>query len=170
MVNIDNNLRIKLQARGICVIIPTYNNDTTIKSVIEDCLCYCSDVIVVNDGSTDNTKAILANIDGIIVVASPQDLVNMVVEKAVNMATMMRIPILALVDNMAYFECPDCGKRHKIYGDSYLSEIAQRHRATKDVDIIEIPIIPEMARLCDEGRIYDYQNVFFAGLIDAIVE
>ena len=68
MVNIDNNLRIKLQARGICVIIPTYNNDTTIKSVIEDCLCYCSDVIVVNDGSTDNTKAILANIDGIIVV------------------------------------------------------------------------------------------------------
>ena len=68
MTNIDNNLRVKLKARGICVIIPTYNNDTTIKSVVEDSLCYCSDVIVVNDGSTDNTKAILADIDGIVVV------------------------------------------------------------------------------------------------------
>ena len=109
-------------------------------------------------------------LDGIIVVSSPQDLVNMVVEKAVNMATMMRIPILALVENMSYFECPDCGRKHKIYGDSHLSEIAAKHRATKDVPIIELPIIPEIARLCDEGRVYDYKNNLFEELIDTIVD
>ncbi len=109
-------------------------------------------------------------LDGIIVVASPQDLVNMVVEKAVNMATMMRIPILALVENMAYYECPDCGKKHKIYGDSHLAEVAAKHRATKDSPIIEIPIMPEIAKLCDEGRIYDYKNNLFDGLLDSIVD
>ncbi|MCR4715750.1 MAG: Mrp/NBP35 family ATP-binding protein [Lachnospiraceae bacterium] len=108
-------------------------------------------------------------LDGIIVVASPQDLVNMVVEKAINMANVMRIPIIALVENMSYFECRDCGKKHKIYGDSHLKEIAAKHKPTKDAPIVEIPILPELAALCDAGKVYDYKNHYFDSIMDAIV-
>ena len=64
-------------------------------------------------------------VDGIIVVTSPQELVSMIVSKAVRMAEMMNIPIIGLVENMSFFKCPDCGKEHKIFGDSHIDEIAK---------------------------------------------
>lgn len=89
-------------------------------------------------------------VDGIIIVASPQDLVAMIVEKAVNMAGMMNIPILGVVENMSYFKCPGCGKEHKIFGDSHIEDVA---KARKLELLARIPIDPDLAKLCDEGRI-----------------
>ena len=65
--------------------------------------------------------------DGIIIVTSPQELVSMIVSKAVKMAEMMNIPIIGLVENMSYFKCPDNGKEYKIFGDSHIDEIAEEH-------------------------------------------
>lgn len=89
-------------------------------------------------------------IDGIIIVTSPQELVSMIVEKAVNMAGMMNIPILGLIENYSYFVCPDCGKKHFIYGDSHIESIAAEY----GVDILgRLPIDPKLAALCDSGAI-----------------
>lgn len=89
-------------------------------------------------------------IKGIIVVTSPQDLVSMIVEKAVKMANIMNIPILGIVENMSYFICPDCKSKHYIYGDSHIKEIAKKF----DIPSIgQLPINPELAMLCDSGAI-----------------
>ena len=89
-------------------------------------------------------------LDGIIIVTSPQELVSMIVEKAVKMAEAMQVPILGLVENMSYFECPDCGKRHEIYGQSHIEEIAQEY----GLDVLgRIPIQPQLAAECDAGQI-----------------
>ena len=89
-------------------------------------------------------------IDGIIVVTSPQELVGMIVEKAVNMANMMNVPVLGIVENMSYFECPDCGKHHKIFGESNIETIAQKHDIK---NIAKLPIRPEIAAAADAGCI-----------------
>ncbi len=91
---------------------------------------------------------------GIIVVTSPQELVSMIVEKAVKMAALMEIPVLGLVENMSYFECPDCGKRHSIFGESHIDELAERFGIGT---VSKIPVDPRLASLCDEGRIEYYQ-------------
>ena len=89
-------------------------------------------------------------LDGIIVVTSPQELVGMIVEKAANMATMMNIPVLGIVENMSYFICDFCGKEHAIFGQSHVDEIARRH----GIDTVtRLPIDPELARACDGGNI-----------------
>lgn len=98
-------------------------------------------------------------LDGIVIVTSPQELVSMIVEKAVKMATAMKVPVLGLVENMSYFECPDCGKKHKIYGDSHIEEIAKEY----NLDVLgRIPIVPSLAAECDAGQIetveFDYLN------------
>ena len=67
-------------------------------------------------------------VDGIVIVASPQELVGMIVEKAVNMAKMMDVPVLALVENMSYITCPDCGKEIHVFGESHIDEIAKKTR------------------------------------------
>ncbi len=91
-------------------------------------------------------------VDGIIVVTSPQDLVSMIVTKAVKMAQMMNIPILGLIENYAYFRCPDCGRIHKIYGESHLRETAEAN----GVSVLgQLPLDPALAAACDEGRIED---------------
>lgn len=87
-------------------------------------------------------------LDGIIVVTSPQDLVSMIVEKAVKMAHLMNIPVLGIVENMSYFECPDCGKRHSVFGKSNIEEIAARHEIK---NIAKLPINSEIASACDKG-------------------
>ncbi len=66
-------------------------------------------------------------VDGIVIVTSPQELVSMIVEKAVKMAKLMNIPIIGIIENMSYFECPDCGKKHSIYGESHIEEIAAQY-------------------------------------------
>ena len=89
-------------------------------------------------------------VDGIIVVTSPQDLVSMIVSKAVNMAKMMDIPIIGLVENMSFFRCPDCGKEHKIYGESNIDAVA----AEQGLKVLaKLPIMPDVAAACDAGEI-----------------
>lgn len=89
-------------------------------------------------------------VDGIVIVTSPQDLVSMIVAKAVNMAEKMNIPVLGVVENMAYVECPDCGKKLEVFGPSKLDEVAARY----DLDILgRLPINPAFAAACDAGAI-----------------
>ena len=91
-------------------------------------------------------------VDGIIVVSSPQSLVSLVVKKALNMANMMNIPIIGLIENMSYIKCPDCGKEIKLFGDSHIEDTAEEF----GLDILaKIPIDPKTASLCDEGMIED---------------
>ena len=94
-------------------------------------------------------------LDGIIVVASPQELVEMVVEKAVRMAQLMNIPILGLVENMSYVACPDCGKKIPVFGDSHVDEIAARYGLPV---LAKLPIDPALAKACDQGVIELYEG------------
>ncbi|MBR1470939.1 MAG: Mrp/NBP35 family ATP-binding protein [Lachnospiraceae bacterium] len=87
-------------------------------------------------------------VEGIIVVTSPQDLVSMIVGKAVRMAQMMNVPVLGLVENMSYFACPDCGKRHEIFGHSRIEEVAGQYGIER---LVRLPILPQQAQFCDEG-------------------
>ena len=89
-------------------------------------------------------------VDGIVIVASPQELVGMIVEKAVRMAQMMNIPILGLVENMSYVTCPDCGKQIRIFGESHIDEIAEKHEIK---NVAKLPIDPKLAQACDTGMI-----------------
>jgi len=91
-------------------------------------------------------------IDGVILVTSPQDLVSMIVGKAVKMAQMMDIPLYGFVENYSYFQCPDCGKQHKIFGDSKLEEIALSYNLRV---LARLPIDPKTAELFDAGKMDD---------------
>lgn len=93
---------------------------------------------------------------GIIIVTTPPELVSMIVNKAVRMADLMNIPVLGLVENMSWFECPDCGKKHYIFGCNDLEQIASEF-GIKSVS--QIPIIPELAELCDTGRIEEFDAI-----------
>lgn len=89
-------------------------------------------------------------VDGIVVVASPQELVEMIVEKAVRMAQMMKVPVLGLVENMAWFECPSCHERHSIFGQGHIKELAEQFGIGCTA---QIPIDPALTALCDQGEI-----------------
>ena len=89
-------------------------------------------------------------VDGIIIVTSPQQLVSMIVEKAVKMAELMNVPILGIVENMSYFECPDCHEKHSIFGESNIEEVAKKHGIK---NIAKLPITREVASACDKGII-----------------
>ena len=88
-------------------------------------------------------------IDGVIIVTSPQELVSMIVSKAVKMANMMHVPVLGIVENYSYFECPDCGKRHAIFGDSHLEQVAMEYHLPV---LARLPIDPSVAYKCDKGE------------------
>lgn len=104
-------------------------------------------------------------IDGIIVVTSPQELVGMIVEKAVNMANMMNVPILGLVENMSYYKCDDCGKEHKIFGESHIDEIAKKY----NINVVsKLPIKPEIASAADAGTIEKVDTSDLADIIESI--
>ncbi len=106
-------------------------------------------------------------LDGIIIVTSPQELVSMIVEKAVKMANMMNIPILGVVENMSYFVCPDCGKKHYPFGESNLEKAAKEY----ELDILaRLPIDPANAKACDEGRIETVINEAASAAADKIEE
>ena len=87
-------------------------------------------------------------VDGIIVVTSPQDLVSMIVAKALNMANLMNVPVLGIVENYSYFECPDCGKRHRIFGDGHIAEVAEEFHTPV---LAQLPIDPAVAGAVDAG-------------------
>ncbi|WP_273225126.1 Mrp/NBP35 family ATP-binding protein [Geosporobacter ferrireducens] len=95
-------------------------------------------------------------IDGIIVVSTPQDLAKLIVTKSINMAKMMGIPILGIIENMSYFQCPDCGKQHSVFGNSGIEIIVKE----MDIPLIgKIPIDPELTSLSDEGKIELYEKI-----------
>ncbi len=104
-------------------------------------------------------------VDGIIVVTSPQELVSMIVEKAVKMAKAMNIPIIGIVENMSYVSCPDCGKQIPIFGESHLNEIAAEYSLPV---LGRIPIDPSIAKAVDEGAIEDYNSDWLVPAIDAV--
>ena len=104
-------------------------------------------------------------IDGVIIVASPQELVSMVVEKAVKMAQMMHIPIVGLVENMSYITCPDCSKKVYLFGEGKTREAAERHGLKL---LAQMPIDPRLAALTDAGRIEDFEGDWLKDAADAL--
>lgn len=104
-------------------------------------------------------------VDGIVVVTSPQELVSMIVQKAIDMARQMDIPILGLVENLSYFKCPDNNKEYKIFGESHIDSVAQRHGLKV---LARLPIDPALARACDQGAIEDVDQHFMDGALAVI--
>jgi Mrp family chromosome partitioning ATPase len=104
-------------------------------------------------------------ITGTVIVTTPQDLVSMIVKKACNMANMMNIPVLGMVENMSYVKCPHCGEEIRIFGDSHVEEIA----AKENIQVIaRIPIDPEMTGFFDTGKAEYYESTFMEGLKDIL--
>ena len=104
-------------------------------------------------------------IDGIIVVTTPQDLVSMIVKKALGMAKLMKVPVLGIVENMSYVKCPHCGEEIRIFGDSHVEEIA----AKENIPVIaRIPIDPQMTSFMDTGKAEYYESTFMEGLKDVL--
>ena len=102
---------------------------------------------------------------GVVVVTSPQELVSMIVSKAVNMASMMNVPVLGLVENMSYYQCPDCGKQHAIFGDSHIEKIALEHNIPV---VAKLPIEPGIAESVDHGRVETLDAPWLKELADKI--
>ena len=105
-------------------------------------------------------------VDGIIIVASPQELVGMIVEKAVNMARMMNIPVLGIVENMAYMPCPDCGKKLYPFGEGKTAEVAAKHGLPL---LAQIPINPALAAACDAGKVEDVVVYEITDAVNAVL-
>jgi len=106
-------------------------------------------------------------VNGIIIVTSPQELVSMIVEKAVNMAKKMNVPILGLVENMSYLECPDCGKKIAVFGESRIEEVAKEYGIPV---LAQIPIRPEIAKSVDEGTVEYVKADFLDQAVKAVEE
>ena len=104
-------------------------------------------------------------LDGIIIVTSPQELVAMIVEKAVKMAEMMKVPVLGLIENMSTYTCPDCGKQHAIFGESHLDSIAAEHHIPV---LARLPIQPALASLMDTGTIELFEGDFMQPAADRL--
>ena len=106
-------------------------------------------------------------VDGIVVVTTPQDLVSMIVTKAVKMAEMMHIPVLGLVENYSYFRCPDCGKEHAIFGESHIERVA----ADLGLKVLaRLPIDPAVAAACDAGRIEELDPNYLTAVAELLAE
>ena len=104
-------------------------------------------------------------IDGIIIVTTPQELVSMIVSKAANMAKIMNIPVLGIVENMSYIECPDCGKKLEVFGQSHVEEVA----AEFGYPVLgKVPLDPKVAALCDKGLLELMENDYLDGAMEAI--
>ena len=106
-------------------------------------------------------------LDGIVIVSSPQDLVSMIVSKAANMADMMKIPVLGLVENMSYVKCPDCGKEIKVFGDSHIEDVAKKF----NYDLLaRIPMDPKLSALVDRGMIELMENDYMDKAVESVIE
>ena len=106
-------------------------------------------------------------LDGVVIVSSPQDLVSMIVSKADNMAKMMNVPVLGLVENMSYIKCPDCGKEIRVFGNSHIEEVADKF----GYDLLaRIPMDPKLSALVDRGMIELMENDYMEKAAFAIIE
>ena len=103
-------------------------------------------------------------LDGIVIVTSPQELVSMIVEKAVKMAQMMNVPVIGIVENMSYFLCPDCGKKHRIFGESHVDAVASKYGID---NLAEIPMNTKIAAACDKGMIELFDGDWLDGMVEA---
>ena len=106
-------------------------------------------------------------VDGIIVVTSPQDLVSMIVEKALRMAEIMNVPVLGLIENMSYVKCPDCGKEIHVFGESNIDAIAKGYGSKV---LAKFPIDAKVASLCDGGQIEDVPDEWLGDITAALKE
>ncbi len=104
-------------------------------------------------------------IEGILVVTTPQELVSMIVEKAVRMADMMNIPVLGVVENMSYVKCPNCDETIKVFGESNIDKIAKKHNIS---NVAKIPMDPELAKLCDRGLLELFEGEWLNGMADMV--
>ncbi|MBO4284316.1 MAG: P-loop NTPase, partial [Clostridia bacterium] len=104
-------------------------------------------------------------VDGIVVVSSPQELVSMIVEKAIRMAELMKIPVLGLIENYSYVKCPDCGREIRVFGESKIEETAKRLGVPL---LAKIPLDPELAKLADAGQIELLASPEFEAAADMI--
>lgn len=141
----------------------------TVKQFWTDTIWKDIDVLLVDcppgTGDVPLTLFQTVPLDGIIIVSSPQELVSMIVAKAANMADMMNIPVLGLVENMSYAVCPDCGKHINIFGESHIDEIAEEF----GYDLLaRMPIDPKLAALCDEGMLEFTDSTCLDSCADAL--
>ena len=105
-------------------------------------------------------------VDGIVIVSSPQELVSIIVQKAVKMANMMNIPILGIVENLSYFECPNCGDKINIFGDSKINETANEFNIKT---VAKLPINPEFAKMSDKGEIENFNFNYLDEIVNEII-
>ena len=141
----------------------------TVKQFWTDCVWNEVDYMFVDmpPGTGDVPLTVFQSlpIDGIIVVTTPQDLVSMIVEKATNMAQMMNIPIIGIVENMSYIVCPDCGKKIHIFGEEKINKVASKH----GYELLgNLPMDGKLAALCDKGIIELMENDFLDKAADTI--
>jgi len=142
-----------------------------IKQFWEEVIWGDLDYLVVDlpPGTGDAPLTILQElpVDGVIVVTSPQDLSNMVVRKGIKMLEVMNIPVLAIAENMSYFECPDCGKKISIFGESKVMETCNKYHVPL---LAKFPLDPEISRLGDAGQLEDYDGKVLALLSENLPE
>jgi Mrp family chromosome partitioning ATPase len=120
-------------------------------------------------GTSDASLTVMQSlpVGGVVLVTSPQDLAGMVVRKAAHMAALMQTPVLGLIENMSYFECPDSGRRYEVFGPSHAEDMAAR----MGIPFLgRLPIDPQIARLADAGRIEDYDTDRFAPIAHGLIE
>ncbi len=104
-------------------------------------------------------------VDGIVIVTTPQDLVGMIVEKAVNMAGLMNVPVVGLVENMSYFKCPDCGREYSIFGKSSVEELAKQYNIAH---FVRLPIDPVITTMVDAGEVEHVSGENISPIVDVI--
>ena len=129
-----------------------------------------ADVLLVDcppgTGDVPLTVFLSLPLDGVVIVSSPQDLVSMIVSKAANMASMMNVPVLGLVENMSYVKCPDCGKEIKVFGESHIEEVAEKF----GYDLLaRIPMDPKLSALVDRGMIELMENDYMDAAVQSII-
>lgn len=141
----------------------------TVKQFWTDTIWHNVDYLFVDcpPGTGDVPLTVFQSIplDGIVIVSSPQDLVSMIVSKAANMAQMMNIPVVGLVENMSYVLCPDCGKRINIFGESHIEDVANKFGYEL---LAKIPMDSKLAALCDKGWIEMMENSYLDAAADKI--
>ncbi len=143
----------------------------TVKQFWTDVVWDDEDVMFIDmpPGTGDVTLTVFQSlpIDGIIIVTSPQELVGMIVEKAVKMAELMKVPVVGLVENMSYIECPDCGAKLRPFGESRLEEFAAKYGIQHTA---ALPIDAKIAAAVDNGKIEDLAGVYFKDLVGILMK
>ena len=143
----------------------------TVKQFWTDVIWQKEDVMFIDmpPGTGDVTLTVFQSlpIDGLVIVTSPQELVGMIVEKAVKMANMMHIPVIALIENMSYIKCPDCGKVLRPFGDSHVEEIAGRYNIPYTA---QLPLDGALASAADCGTIEDHAGEYLTDLVAKILK